>query len=151
MGPHGPDWNASGVPLARTERDLARLVARPLVTADHHPDPARNPLSLSNECHPADRPPRNTPLVSHYVVTAPPSRLPSRRVVVNAAGRFRGRRGPASARPGAVGPAEGNTLVPSRPNGRSVLMGAAGLRGVTSGIVRMAAFGFVSRRYRRGT
>ena len=76
MGPHGPEWNASGVPLARTERDLARLVVRPLVTADHHPDPARNPLSLSNEFHPADRPPRNTPLLSHYVVTAPPSRAP---------------------------------------------------------------------------
>ena len=38
------------------------------VTADHHPDPAPNPLPLSNERPPDDRTPRNMRLLSHDIV-----------------------------------------------------------------------------------
>ena len=89
---------------ACTAHSPARLVVRPPVTADLHPDPARNPFLPSNELPPDDRTPRNTTFLSQYVVTAPPSPTLGgchRARLGPPAGRFRDQRGPASARAGA--------------------------------------------------
>ena len=71
MDPHGPRKDARGVTPARQGPDPARLVARPPVIADHHPDEPRNPLLLSNELPPAERSPTHTGFLSHHVIPPP--------------------------------------------------------------------------------